>query len=345
MRTRVQRLGQKLVPAPIALLELAMSSMLTQAIAVAAELRIADTLADGPLTAEEIAGKVGADPDGVYRLLRLLASNGIFAERRDGRFRLTPMGAALRSDTPGSMRDFAAMMGHPLHWEEWSHLLEAVKTGEPSLPKVRGMGAFEFFAANPEYATKFMTGMGNLSKLETDPILAAYDFSRYGTIVDVAGGGGGLLAGILKRAKKSRGVLFEARAAELGAEELFAEAGVADRATIDAGGLFDPVTPGGDAYLLKHILHDWPEPQAMEILRNVRKAIADDGRLFLFEFVTPQGNKPHPAKLVDVWLMLMVGGRERTEKQYAELLAEADFTLERVVHTASAVSIVVARPS
>lgn len=343
-RARVQRLSQLMVPAPIALLELAMSSFVTQAIHVAARLRIADVLRDGPLPADEIAERVGADPDAVARLLRMLASYRIFAEQGTGVFALTPMAEALRGDVPGSMRDLAVLMGHKLHWEDWGHLLETVRTGEPNLPKLRGMGAFEYFEADPEYGAVFMAGMGNLSALETEPILAAYDFSRYRTIVDVGGGGGALLAGILARATGSQGVLFDSRAADFGAEEVMRAAGVADRCTYDAGGLFDPVTPGADAYLLKHIVHDWPQEQALEILRNVRKAIVPEGRLLLLEFVSPEGNKPHPAKLVDLWLMLLVGGRERTESQYAGLLAAAGFALTRVVPTASALSIVEARP-
>jgi hypothetical protein len=344
VRARLQRLNRRMVPAPVALLELTQGSMLTQAIYVAAELRIAEALQDGPRSAAEIARIVGAHPEAVYRLLRLLSSHKIFAEQKDGRFALTPMADALRGDSPNSMRGIAVLMGHPIHWEDWSHLVDSVRTGEPSLPKLRGMGAYEYLAANPEYGAVFFAGMGNLSSLETVPILAAYDFSRFSTIVDVGGGGGALLAAILQRAKKSRGVLFDSRAVASGAEAVLAEAGVADRCTIEDGGLFDPVTPGGDAYLLKHIIHDWPEAQAQEILRNLRKAMSPDSRLLLMEFVTPQDGRDHPAKLVDLWLMLLVGGKERTEAQYAELFASTGFRLERIVPTVSALAIVEARP-
>lgn len=343
-RARLQRLSQSMVPAPIALLELAQGSMITQAIYVAAELRLADALSDGPLPAEKIARIVNADPEAVYRLLRLLSSYSIFAEHSDGRFKLTPMADALRSDTPNSMRGMAVLMGHPTHWEDWSHLVNSVRTGEPSLPKLRGMGAFEYLESNPAYGTVFNQGMTNLSDLETDPILAAYDFSRFNTIVDVGGGRGALLAGILQRATNSRGILFDARAVGSGAESLLEEAGVAGRCTIESGGLFDPVSPGGDAYILKHIVHDWPESKALEILKNVRDAISAEGKLLLIEFVPTQGNAQHIGKLVDLWLMLLVGGKERTARQYSELLASAGFQLDRVVHTASSASIVQARP-
>jgi hypothetical protein len=333
-----------MVPPPVALLELTQGSMMTQAIYVAAELGIADVLRDGPLTVDEIAGAVDANPDAVHRLLRLLASYSIFAEQNDGRFKLTPMADALRSDAPVSMRGIALLMGHPTHWEDWSHLVSAVRTGEPVVPKLRGMGAFEFLETNPEYGAVFYQGMTNLSDLETDPIVAAYDFGQYETIVDVGGGRGVLLARILQRATTSQGILFDARAVPSGAEALLAQAGVADRCTIVSGGLFDAVSPGGDAYVLKHIVHDWPEERALEILRNVRDAIASNGRLLLIEFVPAEGNGQHPGKLVDLWLMLLVGGKERTQAQYAELLGKAGFALERVVPTAAPVSIVEARP-
>ncbi|HEY7486212.1 MAG TPA: methyltransferase [Streptosporangiaceae bacterium] len=343
-RAKIQRLNQLIVPAPLALVEMILGSMITQGIYVAAELGIADAIGDESLTAEEIARRVGADPEATYRLLRMLASYSIFAEGDDGRFELTPMAEALREDAPISMRGIARLMGHPTHWEDWAHLVDSIRTGEPSLPKLRGMGAFEYLAANPEYGAIFNAGMGNLSALETDPVAAAYDFSGCGTIVDVGGGGGALLAAILQRVGDARGILFDERAVASGAEATLKEAGVAERCSIEGGGLFDPVPPGGDAYLLKHIVHDWPEPKALEILRNVREGIAPDGRLLLMEFVIPDGKTQHIGKLVDLWLLLLVGGRDRTRAQYSELLSKAGFRLDRVVQTAAPVSIIEARP-
>ncbi|MFE9258746.1 methyltransferase [Streptomyces sp. NPDC006879] len=345
VRAGLQRLTQLMAPPPFALLELAQGSMTTQAIYVAAELRIADALVDGPLSAQEIAQRVDAHPESVYRLLRLLASQSIFSEGKDGRFRQTPMSKALVADSPGSMRDIALLMGHPIHWEDWAHLVDSVRTGEASLPKLRGMGAFEFIDSNPEYGSVFTSGMGNMSDTETLPIVAGYDFSGYRQIVDVCGGRGALLAEVLKHSPNARGVLFDARAEENGAKDVLAEAGVSDRTSIEVGGLFDPVPEGGDAYILKHVVHDWPEDQALQILKNVRKAIPAHGRILLVEFVVPsEGNGRHPAKLVDLWLMLLVGGKERTSEQYSSLLASAGFQLERVVQTAAPVSVIEARP-
>jgi SAM-dependent methyltransferase len=331
-------------PAPLVLLEKILGSITTQAISVAAQLEIAEVLAGGPLTATQIAEKVGADPDAVYRLLRFLASQSIFAEEH-GVFTLTPMARALCPGTPMSMHGIAALLGHPIQWEEWGHLADTVRTGEPSLPKLRGMGAFEYFAANPEYGMVFGAGMADLSDLETAPLVAAYDFARFGKVVDVGGGRGALLAAILQSAPQTRGVLFDDRAVELGAGAVLTEAGVAERCTIESGAFFGAVPRGGDAYIVKHIVHDWPEPQAREILENVHDAIGPDGRLLLMEFVVPEGNEQHISKLVDLWLMLLVGGRERTAQQYSELLASAGFKLVRVVPTASPVSIVEAVPA
>lgn len=332
--------------APFALLELAMGSMVTQAIHVAAELRIAEVLYEGPLAPAQIAERVDADAEAVHRLLRLLASHHIFEGREDGTYALTPMADALRADHPLTMRDIAVLMGHPIHWEDWSHLLDSVRTGEPSLPKLRGMGAFEYLEANPEYGQVFIKGMGNMSDTETQPVVGSYDFSQFGTVVDFCGGQGGLLAGILQSAPGTRGILSDPRVGGNGAAEFLAEQGVADRSSTHAGGLFDPVVEGGDAYVLKHIVHDWPEHQVLEILRNVRAAIKPGGKLLLVEMVIPEDelNAPHSGKLVDMWLMLLVGGKERTATQYADLVARAGFKLERVVPTGSPVSIVEAIP-
>jgi O-methyltransferase/methyltransferase family protein len=332
------------VPPPFALLQMIMGSMLTQAIHVAAVLDFAGILADGPLPAAEVARRAGSDPDASERLLRTLASFGIFAETPDERFTLTPLADALRTDAPVSMRGMALLLGHPYQWEDWGHLIDSVRTGEPVLEKLRGMGGYEFLAANPDFAQVFEGGMGTLSDLETVPVAEGYDYAKFDTLVDVFGGRGAVLAEILQRAPATRGVLFDQRAEHLGAAKLLAEAGVADRVSIDTGELFGTVPAGADGYLLKHIVHEWPEAKSLEILRNVRSAIRDDGTVLLVEFVLPDGNVPHPGKLVDLWLMILMGGRERTRSQYAELLGKAGFELTRVIETASSAAIIEAKP-
>lgn len=331
------------VPAPFALLALTQGAMVTQAVYAAAKLGIADTLSSGPLTAGKIAEQVDANPETTYRLLRLLSSYSVFAERDDGRFELTPMGDALRHDSPMSMRRIALLMGHPTHWEDWSLFTESVQTGEPSLPKLRGMSAWEYFGANPEYGAVFFGGMGNLSELETEPVVAAGDYSRFRKIVDVGGGNGTFLAAVLAKAVSSKGVLFAPPSVE-GAQEVLEQGDVADRCTIETGSFLDSIPSGGDAYILKHILHDWAEPQAVKILKNIRSAISPNGTLQIVEFVLTEGNAPHVGKLVDLWLMLLVGGKERTTEQYSQLLASAGFRLTRVIATGSPISIVEAQP-
>jgi hypothetical protein len=321
-----------------------MGSMITQAIYVAAKLGIADILGNGPLPAEEIAQRADADPDATYRLLRLLASYSIFREQEDGRFTLTPMADALREDSPVSMRGMALLLGHPIHWEDWGQLIMAVQTGEPVLPKLHGMGGYEFLAANPEFAVAFEGGMGNLSKLETEPIAAGYDFSQFRTIVDVFGGQGALLAAILSRAQDTGGILADWRTGALKAAEFLQDAGVADRCTIETTDFFEKPPDGGDAYILKHIVHEWPEAQSLEILSNVRSVMDKNGKLLMIEFELPDGPEQHPGKLVDLWLMILMGGRERTTAQYSKLLSNAGFRLSRVIPTASAAAIIEAVP-
>lgn len=327
-----------------ALLGLIMGSMVTQAIHVAARLDVAGMLGDGPLPAAEIARRAGCDPDAIDRLLRVLASCSIFARQPDGRFTLTPMAEALRAGAPLSLRNLALLLGHPLHWQDWGNLLMAVRTGRPVLPTLRGMGGYEFLAANPEFAEVFEGAMGNLSDLETEPIAGGYDFARFGTVVDVFGGRGTLLAAILQRASGTRGILADRRAPALGAAAFLAQAGVAQRCTIDTGDLFEPPPSGADAYLLKHVVHEWPEHDALRILTAVRRSISDRGTLLLMEFVLPEQAVPHPGQLVDLWLMVLMGGKERTAAQYGDLLARAGFQLTGVVETTAGVSIVEARP-
>lgn len=330
--------------ATFALLDLTQGSVITQALYVAARLSIADILSDGPLAAAEIAKRADANPEAVYRLLRLLSGYSVFAEGEDGRFGLTPMASALRDDAPDSMRGIALLMGHPLFREDWGHLLTSVRTGEPSLPTLRGMGAFEFLMANPEYRIAFFQGMGNLSAPETDPVVAAYDFSRFRTIVDLGGGRGALLAGILNRANGSTGILFDHPQATADAADVIKAAGVAGRCTIENGSYFETVPAGADAYLLKHTLHDFSEPQIRAVLKNVRNAINPSGALFVIEYVLPEGNERHIGNIIDMWLLLMLGAKERTRQQYADLLASEGFRLTSIIPTTSPVSIIQAEP-
>ncbi|HUY52399.1 MAG TPA: methyltransferase [Streptosporangiaceae bacterium] len=332
-------------PTAFALLDLIQGSVITQAIYAAAKLGIADVLADGPLPAAEIAKRVGADPEATYRLLRVLAGYSVFAEQADGRFELTPMGGPLRDDAVDSMRGIAVLMGHPLLWEDWGHLISSVRTGEASLPKLRGMSGYDFLMANPEYAAVFFQGMGSISAAETDPLLAAYDFSRFGEIVDIGGGRGTLLTGILKQAGSSQGILYDSPFATAEAGRVLDEAGVAARSTIQNGSFFDSPPAGADAYVLKHILHDFPEHECLVILKKIREVIPPTGTLLVMEYVLTGNNERHIGNIIDLWLLLLLGAKERTQPQYSDLFARAGFKLTRVVPTTSAISIVEAVPA
>src|SRR5882757_3354713 len=333
VRDRVHRLHRRMVPAPIALLEMVWGCQVTQALYVAAKLGIADVLAAGPLTSEEIARRVDASPDGIFRLLRALASRGVFAARRDGRYELTPLADTLRTDAPVSMRSVALAWGSPEHWEHWGHLLDSVRSGEPAVPAIRGMEFFAYTEANADFGVVFNNAMTTFSNVAKEPILAAYDFSPFATIVDVGGGHGALLAAILQQTPTSRGELFDQPSVTTGAAEVLRAHGVEARCAVESGSFFESVPAGGDAYVLKSVIHDWDEPKALEILGNIRKAIKPDARLLLVEMVLPEGNSSHMGHVFDLEMLLDLGGRERTEREYRDLLGRAGFALTRVVQT------------
>jgi hypothetical protein len=330
--------------AAYSLLDLIQGSVITQAISVAARLGIADVLGDGPLSAEEIAKRAGSDPEATYRLLRTLSGYSVFAVEPDGRFGLTPISDALRENAPDSMRGMAILMGHPLLWEDWGHLLSSVRTGEANLPKLRGTGAYDFLMANPEYAAVFFQGMRSISESETDQVLAAYDFSQFRAIVDVSGGRGGLLAGILSQAPSSRGVLYDSEFATADAPSVFDAAGVGERVTIENGTCFDKLPAGADAYVLKHVIHDFPEAECLAVLKNVRDAIAADGKVLVIEYVLNGNNERHIGNIIDLWLLLLLGAKERTLPEYTKLFAKAGLKVIRAVPTTCPVSIIEAVP-
>jgi O-methyltransferase domain/Dimerisation domain len=312
---------------------------------VAVKLGIPDVLADGPLPANEVAHRVGANPDAVYRLMRALASTGVLRHRRDGRFTLTSIGKSLRTGTPGSLRDMALFIGHPLRWEDWGNLLYSVQTGEPSVVKLRGKPFFEYLDSNPELAESFNNAMTAGSEFAIRAVLASYDFSGYRTIIDVGGGHGRLLSMILGKAPKANGVLFDMPAVVESAGPELMKAGVADRCQVVGGSFFESVPEGGDAYIMKAIIHDWNDDDALKILGNVGAAIASDGKLLLLESVLPERSSSDIGMLIDIEMLVAVGGRERTRAEWTSLLRRAGFRLNRVVETATAVSIVEATPA
>lgn len=344
MRSLLHRIDRKLVPAPVNMLEMITASWLTQAVYAAAKLGIADELAAGPLTADDLARRVDANEDGLRRLLRLLSSRSILAHRRDGRYQLTAIGETLRTDAPVSMRAFALMVGCPEHWEHWGMLTRSVTTGAESVTELRGMGVFDYMETNKELAAVFNDAMTSVSELSIPAILAAYDFSAFQTVADIGGGQGRLLAAILHQAPNAKGILFDVASVTAGAAPLFAKHGVVDRVTIESGSCFATAPANADAYVLKHVIESFDDTKAVQILRNVRNVIPADGRLLLIEVVLSEDDSPHFGKLLDMEMLVSVGGRERTAAEYAALLDRAGFRQRRIVATAAPVSVIEAEP-
>lgn len=332
------------VPANVALFELAQGAWLTQALYVATKLGIADALRDGPRSAEDVASQVGADPGATYRVMRALASNGVF-KLRGGRFRLTRVGQALRSDYHGSIAPMLAMVGSPEHWEHWSSLVHSVQTGGTAVERLRGAPIFTYLETNPGYAAIFNDAMTGVSAMAIEMAVPRYDFTDRKLIVDVGGGHGALLAAVLARAPQARGVLFDLPSVLDGAGARFEDAGVAQRCTLQGGSFFEAVPDGADLYLMKTVIHDWDDDKSLTILRNVRTAIAADGKLLLMELVLPEGAPPHPGMLLDLEMLVHAGGLERTANEYRSLLSRAGFRLTRVIRSAGPMSIVEALPA
>lgn len=312
----------------------------TQMIHVAAKLNIADLLADGPLSADDLAKTAGANPRALYRLLRALASLGIFAEREDGRFQLTPLAEPLRSTAVGSLHGAAVLYGEPWCWRAYGELLHSVKTGEPAFDHAHGLGIFDYCQQNPQAAAVFNRAMTDFTGQEVAAILEAYDFSVFKIVVDVGGGHGAFLADLLAARRELRGILYDLPHAMEGARKLMAEAGVAERCAIVSGNFFQSAPQGGDLYLLKRVIHDWDDERAVAILKNCRDAIPDAGRLLVMEKVIPPGNTPSEATLFDINMVVSAGGMERTEAEYRALLARAGFVLTQVISTARPLSLI-----
>jgi C-methyltransferase len=343
VRHCLSRVQQRLVPPPAAMMEMIVATWTSQAITAAAELGVADALADGPLAIHELAHRVTADPDALGRLLRALIGKGVFRHRRDGRYELNSLAASLRSDAPISMAWAAQFYGSREQRERWTLLVDSIRTGRSVVPAMHGKESFDYFAEHPAHAELFNRTMTSISELTDASVVAGYDFSAYSTIVDVGGGHGPLLAAILSAAPNSQGVLYDLSTVVSSASELLCANDVAERMYIEAGSFFDSVPSGGDAYVLKNIIHDWPDEKAVQILRNVRTAAGPHATVLLIELVIPDHNRDFPGKWADLEMLLNLAARERTAVEYEKLLNQAGFRMTRVVQTASPLSVVEAR--
>jgi hypothetical protein len=317
--------------------KLTIGGWITQAVSVAAALGIADLLVDGPLAVEELAKRANANADALYRVLRALATVGIFAEDADRRFSLTPVAECLRSDIPGSLRSFAIMSGAEFY-QSWGNLLYSARTGKPGFDDKFGVPFFQYMTEHPDRHAIYDAAMMVHGIAETEPMLDAYDFSVFRTVMDVGGGNGRMLAAILNRHPAVKGILFDLPAVADRTRATVPELGLGERYQVVGGDFFTSV-PAADAYVLRHILHDWDDADATSILHNCRKAMNPGGRILLIETVVPPLNEPCFGKWLDL-MMLIVGGRERTEEQYRQLFSQAGLTLSRIVPTAHEVSII-----
>jgi hypothetical protein len=332
------------LPPHLPVLDLMMSTVLARALYAVTERGVPDLLADGPRTPEELAAKVGVQPVPLLQVMRALAAQGLFTQGDDGRFGLTPAGETLVSGHPTAARDLVVTFGGPAMWQALGAMKETVETGRTGFDLALGMPFFDYLRRHPDLETTFNRTMIAVHGGEPAAVAEAYDFTGINRIVDVGGGLGTLLLTVLSRHPHLNGVLYDAPSVVEQATAAIAAAGLGDRCTGEGGDFFASVPAGGDAYILSHIIHDWDEAACQTILRHCRSAMAPGGRVLIVEMVLPPGAEPHPGKTLDVIMLAVPGGRERTADEYGELLAGAGLRLERVVPTASPVSIVEAVP-
>src|SRR5215217_797811 len=318
----------------LALRRLVNGYQVTQAIHVAAVLGLADLLADGPRSSDDLAAATTTHPGTLYRLLRALAGAGVFQEEEDRHFALTDLGACLRLDAPEPVAGWATFVGESSHWQAWSALLHSVRTGENAFRHVHGIDSWTFRSRRPELSASFDRAMTDLSRQLSTAILAAYDFGRFGQIIDVGGGNGAFLAAILAKHPMTHGVLFDQPHVVSGAGPIVAAAGVADRCEVVGGSFFDAVPAEGDAYVLKSILHDWEDEDCVRILRVCRRAMADGVALLAVERELGPPNASPDGKFSDLNMLVGPGGRERTPEEYAALFAAAGFRFVGVAPSA-----------
>jgi hypothetical protein len=321
-----------------------MSRMLTgywisQALYVAAKLGLADLLKDGQRSADDLASATKTHPKSLHRLLRALASLGVFSEDDRRQFSLTPLADCLRSDIPGSQRSLAIMTGEE-HYHAFGHLLYSVQTGRIAFDKLYGMPVFDFLQHHPDQAKIFDEAMVGVHGRETATMLDAYDFSGIRVLTDVGGGNGSVITAILRRHPAMRGVLFDLPGVVERAKANIQAAGVGERCQAVGGSFFETVPAGSDAYLLRHIIHDWDDEKATRILQNVHRGMHKDGKLLVVESVIPPGNDPCSAKLLDLAMLVIPGGQERTEAEYRKLYGAAGFRLTRIIPTQAGVSVI-----
>ncbi len=329
------------MPPEAQLTQMLTGCLISQAVYVAAKLGIADLLKDAPQTVTLLAEKTATHERSLYRILRSLASMGVFTETAPRVFALTPLAEPLLSSEAGSFRDVAIFTGENWHWALYGEMLYSVKTGKSACEKVHGMKAFPYLQQNPEAFETFNRGMSSYSSSVVPTIVEACDLSQAETVVDVAGGHGVLLAGFLRKNPSLKGILFDLPEVVAGASALFEKEAVPpERIETVGGDFFAAVPAGGDVYLIKHIIHDWDDEHAIKILSNVAQEMNPQGKVLLVELVLPEGNEPHYGKILDLEMMVSPGGAERTLEEYCRLLTIAQLKFSRLIPTKSPLSII-----
>ncbi len=342
-RIFLTQLNRKLFPGNVVLYEQFQNFWMLPSLYVAAKLDIATLLKKQPLTAAELAVLVNVDPLNLARVLRVLASQGIFKQTNDDRFALNAMARGLL-DEPGSLRQMILHHLGPVNWNLMSNLEYSVRTGKDAFSDKYGIETYQYLKNHPTEQVVFDASMSNLSDLGLAPVLHAYSFSKFITIADIGGGEGFLLANILKHYPSCRGILFDMPEALEKAPEMLARHQVADRIEIVPGDFFKDIPKSCTLYILKNIIHNWGDEQSAELLKNIRNAMEPDGILIIIEMVVPPGNMPSLAKLLDIQMMAsMPGGKERTEKEYRAILNKSGFTLTRIIPTIAPISLIEAR--
>jgi SAM-dependent methyltransferase len=316
---------------------------LGQAISSVAELGVPDQIEAGtPQPVEHLARVTGTHERSLYRILRYMASHGIFRETGNRHFDHTPLSAALRSDAQNSFRAAGRMFY--LMKDAWASLHYSMLTGKPGFESAYGRPMFEYISAHPELPAVFDAGMTSFHGYETPAMLDAYDFGGIKTLADIGGGNGSLLGAVLRRYPRMKGILFDLGHVVARTKENLLADGLSERCSVVEGSFFESVPEGADAYLFRHIIHDWTDEQSVQILKNCRKVIPPDGRILLVEFAVPRGNERSLAKAADMIMLVFTGGLERTEEEYSSLFQRAGFRLSSVTPTASAVAVVEGRP-
>jgi SAM-dependent methyltransferase len=331
-------------PQPPALFLMATGYWLSQAIYVAAKLGLADLLTDGPKSCSALAVATGADRQSLFRLMRALSSAGVFVHMQDDYYALSRAGESLQSHVPGSLRAIVMTLGE-IHYRAWGDLLQSVRTGSPAFNNVFGTGLFDYLQRDAETADAFNDGMTDLSSLLAYAILMAYDFSGISSIVDIGGGQGKLLRSIVQLNPGIKGILFDLEPAIEIAKQHLSSDECGGRYSAVAGDFFNSVPEGANAYILCGVIHDWNDDRSIRILKNCRRAMAKTGRLLLVEMVVPEPGANCFSKLLDLNMLVMTGGRERTKAEFTALLDAAGYKLTKIVPTIAPQCVIEAIPS